>query len=166
MTQKTIESARRIQKQLQKLPEKKAKRLAQTLETFLPRAEQVIDQTTRRILQGEQVPASEKIVSLFEEHTDIICRGKESRPVEYGHKIWLNEVEGGLVSHYRILDGNPSDAEQWKPSLKAHLKTFQQPPQQASGDRGLYSELNEQLAQDLGVKKVILPQPGYRSKLV
>jgi transposase, IS5 family len=164
MTRKTIESARRIQKQLQKLPEKKAKRLAQTLETFLPRAEQVIDQTTRRILQGEQVPASEKIVSLFEEHTDIICRGKESRPVEYGHKVWLNEVEGGLVSHYRILDGNPSDEQQWKPSLKAHLKTFQQPPQQASGDRGLFSELNEQLAQDLGVKRVILPQPGYRSK--
>jgi transposase, IS5 family len=164
MTQKTIKAARRIQKQLQKLPEKKAKRLAQTLETFLPRAEQVVDQTTRRIMQGEQVPASEKIVSLFEEHTDIICRGKVSRPVEYGHKIWLNEVEGGLVSHYRILDGNPRDADQWKPSLKAHLKTFHQVPQQASGDRGLYSEPNEQLAHDLGVKKVILPQPGYRSK--
>lgn len=164
MTQKTIESARHIQKQLHEMQEQKAKRLAQSLETFLPRAEQVIDQTTRRIMQGEQVPASEKIVSLFEDHTDIICRGKESRPVEYGHKIWLNEVEGGLVSHYRILDGNPSDADQWKPSLKAHLKTFHQPPQQASGDRGLYSEPNEQLAHDLGVKKVILPQPGYRSK--
>lgn len=164
MTQKTIESARHIQKQLHEMQEQKAKRLAQSLETFLPRAEQVIDQTTRRIMQGEQVPASEKIVSLFEEHTDIICRGKESRPVEYGHKIWLNEVEGGLVSHYRILDGNPSDADQWKPSLKAHLKTFHQSPQQASGDRGLYSEPNEQLAHDLGVKKVILPQPGYRSK--
>lgn len=164
MTRKTIESARCIQKQLRRQREQKAKRLNQILETFLPRTEQVIDQTTRRILQAEQVPASEKIVSLFEAHTDIICRGKESRPVEYGHKIWLNEVEGGLVSHYRILDGNPSDEQQWKPSLKAHLKTFHQPPHQASGDRGLYSEPNEQLAQDLGVKRVILPQPGYRSK--
>jgi transposase, IS5 family len=84
--------------------------------------------------------------------------------VEYGHKIWLNEVEGGLVSHYRILAGNPSDEQQWKPSLKAHLKTFRQPPQQASGDRGLFSEPNEQLAHDLGVKRVILPQRGHRSK--
>jgi len=163
MTRKTVAWARQTQKQLYKHPEQKAKRLEQILEIFLPRAEQVIDQTKRRILQGEQVPAQEKIVSLFEEHTDIICRGKESRPVEYGHKVWLNEVDGGLVSHYRILDGNPSDADQWKPSLKAHLKTFHQPPQQASGDRGLYSEPNEQLAHDLGVKKVILPQPGYRS---
>jgi transposase, IS5 family len=165
MTQKTVEWAHQTKKQLQSSCEANAQRLAQTLETFLPRTEQVIDQTTRRILQGEQVPASEKIVSLFEEHTDIICRGKESRPVEYGHKIWLNEVEGGLVSHYRILDGNPSDEVQWKPSLKAHLKTFHHPPHQASGDRGLYSEPNEQLARDLGVKKVILPQRGHRSKV-
>ncbi len=118
----------------------------------------------RRILQGEQVPASEKIVSLFEEHTAIIRRGKESHPVEYGHKIWLNEVEGGLVSHYRILEGNPNDEQQWQPSLKAHLKTFHQPPYQASGDRGLYSEPNQQLAHDLGVKRVVLPKRGYRSK--
>jgi IS5 family transposase len=164
LTRKTIESARCLQKQLHRHRTQKAKRLNQILETFLPRTEKVIDQTTRRILQGEQVPASEKIVSFFEEHTDIIRRGKESRPVEYGHKVWLNEVEGGLISHYRILDGNPSEEQQWKPSLKAHLKTFHQPPQQASGDRGLYSEPNEQVAQDLGVKHVILPQRGHRSK--
>jgi IS5 family transposase len=164
MTRKTIESARCIQKQLHQQQGQKVKRVKEILETFLPRTEKVIDQTTRRILQGEHVPAQEKIVSLFEEHTDIIRRGKESHPVEYGHKVWLNEVEGGLVSHYRILDGNPSDEQQWKPSLKAHLKTFHQPPQQVSGDRGLYSEPNEQLAHDLGVKRVILPKRGHRSK--
>jgi len=164
MTKKTVAWARQTQKKLHKHREAKAKRLEHILETFLPRTEQIIAQTTRRILHGEQVPAQEKIVSLFEEHTDIIRRGKESRPVEYGHKVWLNEVEGGLVSHYRILDGNPSDEQQWKPSLKAHLKTFHQPPDQVSGDRGLFSEENEQLAHDLGVKRVILPQRGHRSK--
>jgi IS5 family transposase len=104
ITRKTVECARHTQKQLHKRREQKAKRLDQVLETFLPRTEQIIDQTTRRILQGEQVPASEKIVSLFEEHADIIRRGKESRPVEYGHNVWLNEVEGGLVSHYHLLE--------------------------------------------------------------
>jgi IS5 family transposase len=164
MTQKTVTWARQTKKHLQTCRTAKAKRLAQILETFLPRTEQIINQTIRRILKGEQVPAPEKIVSLFEEHTDIIRRGKESHPVEYGHKVWLNEVEGGLVSHYRILEGNPSDEQQWKPSLKAHLKTFHQPPRQVSGDRGLFSEPNEQLAHELGVKYVILPQRGYRSK--
>jgi IS5 family transposase len=109
MTQTAVDWACQTQKQLKKRSEPRAQRLAQTLETFIPRAEQVMDQTVRRILHGEKVPATEKIVSLFEDHTDIIRRGKESHPVEYGHKIWLNEVEGGLVSHYRILKGNPSD---------------------------------------------------------
>jgi IS5 family transposase len=164
LTRETVEAARQTHKQLKKRSEPSAKRLAQTLSTFLPHTQQVIDQTVRRILQGEQVPAQEKIVSLFEAHTDIIRRGKEAKPVEYGHKIWLNEVEGGLVSHYRILKGNPPDEQQWKPSLKAHPKTFQHPPQQASADRGLSSESNEQLAHDLGVPRVILPKRGYRSK--
>jgi len=163
-TEQTIDWAVQTQKQLHKQAPRKAKRLAGTLSHFIPLARLVMEQTTRRVLQGEQVPAAEKIVSIFEEHADIIRRGKESRPVEYGHKVWLNEVEGGLVSHYRILDGNPSDEKQWKPSLKAHLKTFHQPPQQASGDRGLFAEENEQLAHDLGVKHVILPKRGYRSK--
>jgi IS5 family transposase len=164
MTEQTIDWAVQTQKQLQKQSQQKAKRLAETLNTFIPRARQVIQQTTRRIMQGEQVPAAEKIVSIFEEHTDIICRGKEAKAVEYGHKIWLNEVEGGIVSHYRVLDGNPSDEKQWKPSLKAHIKTFQHPPVQASADRGLSSDPNEKLAHDLGVRYVVIPKRGYRSK--
>jgi len=163
-TRQTIDWAVQTQKQLQKRSERRAKRLAETLSNFIPLARQVIDQTTRRIMQGEQVRASEKIVSIFEEHTDIIRRGKEAKPVEYGHKLWLNEVDGGIVSHYRILDGNPSDEQQWKPSLKAHIKTFLKPPRQASADRGLSSDLNEELAHDLGVRHVVIPKRGYRSK--
>jgi len=164
MTKQTIDWAVQTQKQLQKQSRERAKRLAETLNTFIPRARQVIDQATRRVLKGEQVPATEKIVSIFEAHTDIIRRGKEAKPVEYGHKLWLNEVEGGIVSHYRVLDGNPSDEKQWKPSLKAHIRTFQHPPIQASADRGLSSDPNETLAHDLGVRDVVIPKRGYRSK--
>jgi IS5 family transposase len=149
---------------LQKQSQGSAKRLVETFNHFIPLARKVIQQTTRRILKDEQVPAQEKIVSTFEEHTDIIVRGKKAKPVEYGHKIWLNEVEGGIVSHYRILDGNPSEEKQWKPSLKAHIKTFQHPPLQASADRGLSSDPNEKLAHDLGVRYVVIPKRGYRSK--
>lgn len=164
MTEQTIQWAVHTEKQLRQRSQQKAKQLAETLTHFIPLAKQVIEQTQRRILKNEKVPASEKIVSLFEEHTDIIRRGKEAKPVEYGHKIWLNEVEGGIVSHYRVLDGNPSDEKQWKSSLKAHIKTFQTAPVQASADRGLSSDLNETLAHDLGVRYVVIPKRGYRSK--
>jgi len=83
----TVTWAHQTMQQLRPQIQRKAKRLAETIDHFVPLVEQVMQQTTRRIFQQEKVPASEKIVSLFEEHTDIICRGKEGRPVEYGHKI-------------------------------------------------------------------------------
>lgn len=163
LTQKTVAQAKQALEQLATETHPKAKRLTQTLRTFIPRIEQVIEQTERRIFREESIPAQEKLVSIFEAHTDIIVRGKENHPVEYGHKVWLDEVDGGIVSHYRILEGNPGDSDQWLPSLQAHQHQFGRPPEQASADRGLYSAHNEQEAKRLGVERVILPKPGYRS---
>lgn len=164
MTQETVRQAQEALAQLQQQTSTTAQALAQTLESYLPRVAQVIAQTERRVFHGEQVPAAEKVVSIFEPHTDIIKRGKENRPVEYGHKVWLDEVDGGIISHYRILEGNPNDQEQWVPSLEAHQRLFDKPPELASADRGLYSPDNEQAAQDRGVNQVILPQSGHRSQ--
>jgi IS5 family transposase len=164
MTEKTIQQATQTCEQLEQHLGKAAQRLKHTLATFLPLAEKVVDQTKRRILKGESVPAHDKVLSIFEPHTDIICRGKENHPVEYGHKVWLNEVDGGIVTHYRILAGNPNDETQWEPSLEAHVECFGKPPEQASADRGLFSAPNEQFAMDLGVQHVVLPKRGYKSK--
>lgn len=164
MTAKTTQQAEQVLAHLETQTNQAARKMTQSLKTFIPLAQKVMDQTRRRVFKEEKVPAQEKIVSIFEAHTDIICRGKESKPVEYGHKIWLDEVDGGIVTHYRILDGNPNDETQWEPSLNAHLETFQQPPEQASADRGLYSAPNEKFAQDLGVERVILPKRGYKSQ--
>jgi IS5 family transposase len=135
----------------------------QTLLTFLPRVEQVIEQTIRRVFDHESVPASEKIVSLFEPHTCIIRRQKAGKETEFGRKVWLDEVEGGIVTHWSILDGNPPDETQWPPALDRHRCLFGKPPHQASGDRGLYSPSNEALAQRQGVQRIILPKPGHKS---
>ena len=164
MTEKTIQQASQTLDQLGQQSGKATQRLKRTLATFIPLAEKVVDQTKRRVLKDEKVPAQDKVLSIFEPHTDIICRGKESHPVEYGHKVWLNEVDGGIVTHFRILAGNPNDEAQWEPSLNAHVASFKQPPEQASADRGLYSALNENFAKDLGIEHVVLPKRGYKSK--
>jgi IS5 family transposase len=164
MTEQTIQQATKMGEQLEQQAGKAAERLKRTLDTFVPLAEKVVDQTKRRVFKGESLPAPEKVLSIFEPHTDIICRGKEARPVEYGHKVWLNEVDGGIVTHYRILAGNPNDETQWEPSLVAHVERFGKPPEQASADRGLYSAPNEHFAKELGVKQVVLPKRGYKSK--
>lgn len=141
-----------------------AQHLVETFETFLPRVEQVLSQTVRRVFEDESVPAREKIVSLFEPHADIIRRQKAGKPVEFGHKVWLDEVDGGIVTDWRVLDGNPFDVEQWQPAIDHHLRQFRKPPWQASGDRGLYSPDNEAYARRQGVKRIILPKPGRKSE--
>jgi len=160
----TIEQAQQVLPVLQKQGKDQAKKLAQTLETFIPRAQQVVTQTIRRVLQQEKVPACEKIVSIFEAHTDIIRRNKTNKPTEYGHKIWLDEVEGGIVTRWDVLEGNPNDDRQWLTSLDHHIKRFGKAPWQASADRGVHSSYNEYQAQQRGVQRVILPKPGRRSK--
>jgi len=160
----SIAQARQVLAALQSRQDKAAQELRSSLEQFVPRAEQVVSQTKRRVFAGEKVPAGEKIVSIFEPHTDIICRGKANRPVEFGHKVWLDEVDGGVISDYRILEGNPNDQTQWRPSLDHHVELFGRPPYQASADRGVYSASNEVYARKIGVKRVILPKSGYKSE--
>jgi IS5 family transposase len=163
ITRASVKQAQAAVELLHQVATEEAEAIAQQVEQFVPLVEQAIQQTVRRVMNEEKVPAQEKLVSLFEPHTDIIRRGKAGHPVEFGHKVWLDEVEGGIVSDYRVLDGNPADDHQWPTSLHHHQALFGHPPDQASGDRGVYSPANEALAEKLGVRRVILPKPGYRS---
>lgn len=139
--------------------------LAESFQHYLPLVRQVLDQTTRRVFEKKQVPAGQKIVSLFEPHSAIIQRGKRPpHETEFGRKLWYSEVDGGIISEYRILHGNPPDAQQWESSLKQHQKLFGHPPDLATADRGVHSPENERVARQLGVKQVALPQPGAKTK--
>lgn len=165
IAQQSVSQAKQVLEALEESSHQQAQHLRDTLETFIPRAEQVIEQTVRRVFQDEKVPADEKIVSIFEPNTAIIRRGKPGKPVEYGRKVWLDEVEGGIVTRWQVLDGNPSDKLQWVPSLDAHQQLFGKPPTQASADRGVYSAPNEAEAKHRGVKRVVLPKPGKKSEI-
>jgi len=118
----------------------------------------VIDQSRRRVLEGEQVPNAEKVYSIFETHTDLIKRGKVQKPIEFGHKIFLAESARGLITQYRVLEGNPSDHIHVTPSLKCHKKTFGLAPDWYSSDRGFFSDENIKACQ--GVKLACIPQRG------
>ena len=74
----------------------------------------IIDQTERRVLHGEKVPAGEKVLSLFEEHTDIIKKG--GRDTVFGHKLFLTGGGSGLMLDAEVVRGNPADAAQFQPA--------------------------------------------------
>jgi IS5 family transposase len=130
----------------------------------MPLVAQVIEQTVKRVLNDQSLPASAKLVSLFEPHTQIIRRGKpKPRDTEFGHKVNFAEVEHGLISYWQVIaTGNPPDAHLLPPVLQHHRKTFGHAPDMLAGDRGVFSPENERLARRLGVKHIALPKPGYR----
>ena len=163
-TKATLRQAERVLVELHDQVADEGQSLITTLQTFLPRAQQVLDQTVRRVFSGEKVPPAEKLVSIFESHTDIIRRGKPTKDTEFGHKVWLGEVEGGFIAQYEVLDGNPADEAQWQPTLENHVQLFGRPPRQVSADRGVHSTANEVFATKLGVKRVVLPKPGRKSE--
>lgn len=157
VAQAAVQQAQTVLETLQTQSTQAATHIIEVLETFIPRVEQAVNQTVRRVFQGESVPAQEKIVSLFEPRTAVIRRGKAGKETEFGRKVWIDEVDGGIVTRWHLLEGNPSDAEQWKPAIDHHVEQFGKPPNLASGDRGVYSPENETYARRKGVKQVVLP---------
>jgi transposase, IS5 family len=121
---------------------------------------QVINQARRRVLEKESVPNAAKIYSIFEPHTDLIKRGKVQKPVEFGHKVFLAESARGLITQYRVLNGNPTDEVQVKPSLQRHTQMFGDAPELFSADRGFFSQDSVNECHHAGVALACIPQRG------
>jgi IS5 family transposase len=138
-------------------------RLAERVDQLLPLVDQAIAQATRRVLRGEAVPAEDKLLSLFEPHTQAIRRHKPGKLTEFGRKVLVDEVDGGIVSHFAILDDVGLEHPHFIASLDAHQERFGHPPDLVAGDRGLYAPENEDRARERGVRRVVLPKAGRAS---
>lgn len=131
---------------------KKIKReinMLQKVEELLPL---IMNQARRRVIKGESVPSDEKIVSIFEEHTDIIVKG--NREVEYGHKVFLTAGKSGLVTDCMLVQGNQHDAPYFLDLVDRQKELYGQVPRQTSADGGFASEENVYEAKEAGVKDV------------
>ena len=156
----SLQQAQRVQRWLAGWPDPTAQRLDWALQRTAGLVEQVIAQTERRVLHGETVPAFEKLVSLFEPHTAIVRRGKAHVPAEFGRKIVLDEVDGGLVTRYAVLVGNPPDAPELPISLAHHQARFAHAPAVLTADRAFFTLANDQLAHDLRIRSIAVPRQG------
>jgi len=134
--------------------------LAKEITEYAARTERVVVQARRRVLQGETVANEDKIFSIFEPHTDLIKRGKAQRPVEFGHKVLLNESGRGLITNYQVLAGNPTDDRHVAPSLQHHRELFGIPPALSAHDRGFYSLDAIKACETAGVATECIPQRG------
>lgn len=134
------------------------------LRVLVPQLEQVIRQAARRVLRGEAVRAGDKLLSLFEPHTQLVPRHKAGQAVEFGRKIRVDEVEGGIVTGYRVVErGGGQDYPYLPESVADHIRLFHRPPDLLVADRGMGSAGNERLAREAGVRRVVLPRTGRLS---
>ena len=112
----------------------------------------MIAQTTRRVVHHEAVPATEKLVSLFEAHTDVLVKNR--RATHYGHKIFLTTGASGLILDCVIPAGNPADATWAVPLVERQARRFGAAPQQVSMDGGFASRDNLAALKARGVTDV------------
>lgn len=99
-----VQQSRRVLAILDQQTESQAQRLREHVKPFLPLVERVIAQTRSRVLEGKKVASADKVLSLFEPHTRAIPRHKGGALVEFGRQVILDEVEGGIVTCYQILE--------------------------------------------------------------
>lgn len=128
------------------------RRVANDLDRLLPLTQRVMDQTRRRVLEDESVPAAEKLVSIFEDHTDIIR--KDNRDTFYGHKICLTGGASSMILDCKVLEGNPADSTLAKTMVDRQVEIYSRPPRQIVFDGSFASQVNLSDIKAAGVQDV------------
>jgi transposase, IS5 family len=158
VTEKTVSSSKSaipvLDSYISRDPAKVALAMAMSayLKELIPLVERVMDQTTRRVIYDEQVPASEKVVSLFEPHTDIIK--KDRREIFYGHKICLTSGRSNFISDCLIVEGNPADSSLTVEMLDRHDQIYGHYPKKVALDGGFASKDNLKAAKAREIRDV------------
>jgi transposase, IS5 family len=137
--------------------------LKRQIDTMMSRTRQVVQQAKTRVFGGD-THAEGKILSVFEPSTEIIRKGKASKPTEFGKMVKVQEAENQIVIHFEVYDKRPSDSDLLIPSIEVHAELTGRTPDLAAADAGFYSAKNEDRAHELGVKRVSVPNRSTKSR--
>jgi IS5 family transposase len=140
------------------------KRLLETMQHYDPLVERVLSQATRRVLQGEKVANSEKIFSIFEPHTELLIRGKASKPIEFGHMVLLQQVQEKFITDYEVFEHRPTDESLLDQILVSHRETFGQLPDSLTADKGFYKSMEKLASLEAIIPQVSIAKKGSRTE--
>lgn len=156
--QQVLEDGRQVRAQLDALTglawedRAVAEALRDELDAVLALFPRILEQCRRRVIDGESVPAEEKVVSIFEPHTDILVKGQRE-PV-FGHKICLTGGTSNLILDCILERGNPADSSLFVPALRNTGAVLGHMPERVATDGGFHSQANADEATALGVQAV------------
>ena len=166
VTRKILNQAKGVMEEIEQLSGSRRRRLrplTEQLETMAGRVRQVVKQTRARVFHGiTNFPG--KIVSLFEPHTEIIRKGKASKPTEFGKLIQVQEAENQIITNYQVFADRPSDRELLVPAVEEHQRRFGRLPRLVAADAAFYSQANEKKVKEMGVSWIAVPNRSTRSE--
>ena len=166
VTGRILGDVRRVLQEVDGLSRRRRSRLqglCEQLETMADRVRSVVRQTKARIFEGlTKLP--DKIVSIFEPHTEIIRKGKAGKPNEFGKLVQVQEAENQIITHYEVYDNRPADQRLLIPALETHQRKLGRVPRLVAADAGYYSRANEEAAQEMGVTYISIPNRTTRSE--
>jgi IS5 family transposase len=122
----------------------------------------IIDQSKQVVAGNRNIP--NRIVSIFDQGARAIKKGKLGKTGEFGYKVRIDDTESGIVTGYKVYEGNPSDKELLVGAVENHKQRFNSAPHAVATDRGFTSRANEEKLKDMGVERVSTPKCGKKSK--
>src|SRR5580658_151417 len=166
VVRKVRNQARRVKEELKEVSARKrreVKKAAQELDTMIERVTQVIKQTRTRIFEGN-TKSPDKLVSVFEPHTEVIRKGKASKPTEFGKMVKIQEAENQIVTHYEVFEEKPADTALLVDSVAKHEELLGRAPELVAADAGFYTQANEKDLEDRGVPRISIPNRHTQSE--
>ena len=137
---------------------------AELLAHYIPIVERIISQAEQRVFQGIMLAADEKVYSLFEEHTELLKRGKSGKPIEFGHKVLIAQTGEKFIHHYQVYPKRQEDKELLEPTLKAHKQLFGTGPDVLATDKGFYENMKQIMKLEKNIVTVSICKKGRRSQ--
>jgi IS5 family transposase len=164
ISETVITDGQAVQAELDLHQEKSAlvKSLARRLNGWLEAVEKVVEQTKEVIEGNRHLPR--RLVSLFDIGARPIRKGKTRIDTEFGRKVFLGETDHGIISTYDVLAENTADVTLLKAGVRGHRRLFRKRLKAVAGDRGFYSQANEDWLHDNGVRQVSIPPRGKISE--
>ena len=160
ISEKVIADGQVVETELELEPRKSAqvRGLTRRLGEWIEDLEKVVWQTKEVIRGNRHLPR--RLVSLFDIGARPIRKGKARADTEFGRKVLIGETDHGIISTYEVLAENPADVTLLRTGVKGHRRLFRKRLKAVAGDRGLYSQANEDWLKNSGVKRVSIPKRG------
>ena len=137
---------------------------AELLVRYIPIVEKIISQAEQRVFEGVKLAADEKVYSLFEEHTELLKRGKAGKTIEFGHKVLIAQTSEKFIHHYEVFPKRREDKELIEPTLKAHEQLFGTGPDVLATDKGFYENIKQILKLGKKITTVSICKKGRRNQ--